>query len=342
MRRRRARRLAFACAALALVAWRLLGDGPSAPVATLPAAEPAGATADSLILEPDAGMAPIYSLLASPRRTLDMTMYELVDPAAESLLATDAARGVRVRVLLDHRLERQRNAAAYDFLRSRGVEVVWSSGRYFATHEKAFVVDGMTAVVMSLNLTDRYYATTRDLAVVDHDRADIAAIETVFDSDLRGDATRTPAGDDLVWSPDQSQADLLALIDGARRSIAVESEELSSQVAIDALIRAARRGVAVSVVMTFDPGWVPALNALAMAGAHVAVLHGESPLYIHAKLLAIDVGTVRGRGFVGSENLADSSLLHDRELGIVLVAPRLVSEVSAVVARDASDGQSWR
>jgi cardiolipin synthase len=340
--RKRVRVTAVLVAAVAVLAWRSAGHEPAAARAELPTSEPAAAASDSLIVEPDDGMAPIYTLLSSPRRTLDMTMYELVDPSAESLLADDAARGVRVRVVLDSRLERQRNLPAYDFLRARGVEVVWSSDRYFATHEKTFVIDETTAVVMSLNLTDRYYATTRDLVVVDHDRRDVVAIESVFEADLRGAATGTPAADDLVWSPGQSQADIVALIDAAHRSVAVESEELSSRAVIDALIDAARRGVAVSIAMTDAPEWEPALTAIAAAGGEVSLMHGETPLYIHAKLLAIDVGTAQARGFVGSENLADSSLLHDRELGVVLVAPSRVDRVAAVIRSDLSDGQRWR
>lgn len=326
---------------MAALAWRTAGHGQPDPSAVLPVAEPAGAAADTLIVEPDDGMAGIYALLASPRHTLDMTMYELVDSTAESLLADDAARGVRVRVVLDRRLEEQRNRAAFDYLRGRGVDVAWSSGRYFATHEKAFVIDGSTAVIMSLNLTSRYYATTRDLAVVDHDPPDVKAIEAVFDADLRGGSIGTPAGDDLVWSPGQSQADLLALIDGAHRTIALESEELSSRPVIDALVAAARRGVTVSIAMTYDPEWVPALDAIAAAGGNVSLMHGESPLYIHAKLVAIDVGTPSARGFVGSENLSAASLLRDRELGVVLVAPSLVDRVATVVSSDLRDGQRW-
>jgi phosphatidylserine/phosphatidylglycerophosphate/cardiolipin synthase-like enzyme len=74
----------------------------------------------------------------------------------------------------------------------------------------------------------------------------------------------------------------------------------------------------------------------------VSVLYGEQPLYVHAKLLAIDAGLPDGRAFVGSENLSDASLLHDRELGIVLVAPDLVDRVDATIAGDLSDGRPWR
>lgn len=338
----RRRRWLLVLLAGALLSWRLL-DAPSrAATAQLPAAEPARAAADRLVVEPDDGMAPIDALLASPRHSLDMTMYELSDPTAEAALAADAARGVRVRVLLDGGLERTRNAPAFDYLRSRGVEVAWSSRRFFATHEKAFVVDHQTAVVMSLNLTARYYATSRDVAVVDHDPADVAAVESVFTADIRGSPSGTPAADDLVWSPGQSEADLLALIGSARRTVAVESEELSSAAVVSALVAASRRGVAVSVVMTYSSDWTPGFDAIVAAGGRVSVLYGEQPLYIHAKLLAIDAGTAAGRAFAGSENLSDASLLHDRELGVVLVAPSLVGRIAATIAADASAGRPWR
>jgi cardiolipin synthase A/B len=345
MRRQDRTRLAVALTVTAAVlvwhsaAHRGAGAGP---VAELPTALPASAVADRLIVEPDAGMGLIDALLASPRRSLDLTMYELVDPQAESILADDEARGVRVRVILDSRLEKSRNSPAYGFLRSRGVDVTWSSGRFFATHEKAFVIDGATAVVMSLNLTSRYYATSRDVAVVDHDPHDVSAIEAVFDADRRGAGVGTPAGDDLVWSPGQSAADFIAMINGAHRSIAVESEELSSEPVVAALVAAAHRGLQVSVAMTYDRDWTASLARIAGAGGRVSLMYGESPRYIHAKLLAIDVGTPQARAFVGSENISDSSLWHDRELGVVLVAPALVDRVADVIRTDLDAGRNWR
>jgi phosphatidylserine/phosphatidylglycerophosphate/cardiolipin synthase-like enzyme len=297
---------------------------------------------DRLIVEPDDGMTAIYDLLRSPRRTLDLTMYELADPAVEAILATDAARGVRVRVILDGRLEHARNAPAYDYLRGRGVAVAWSSPRFFATHEKAFVIDGTTAVVMSLNLAAAYYATTRDAAVVVADPADVAAIESVFAADLGGRPAREAPGDDLVWSPGQSAADLVALIDEAQQRIAVESEELSSPPVIDALAGAARRGVAVTIAMTYRDSWRPAFARLAAAGVRIAVMYGERPRYLHAKFFVTDVGTPRARAFVGSENLSDASLLHDRELGIVVLAPLLVNQLQHVIDADVADGHPWQ
>lgn len=317
------------------------GGGPSGH-AELPSGRVAAAAGDRLIAEPEAGMTPIDRLLASARRSLDLTIYELSDPTVEEILATDAARGVRVRVLLDQRYERRHNTPAAAFLRAHGVDVRWASTRFACTHEKTFVIDDTTAVVMSLNLASSYYPTTRDAAVVDTDAADVTAIDQVFTADFAGHPIRAPDGDDLVWSPDRSQADVLSLIRSARRSVLVESEELSAAPVVSALVTAARRGVAVGLVMTDKSEWHPGFNAITAAGGRVRVLHGETPLYIHAKLLVVDAGQPDARALVGSQNLSTASLDYDRELGVVLTEPRLVSALARLIESDAGHGSLWR
>lgn len=79
-----------------------------------------------LIIEPGAGFSPVYSLINGARHSIDMTMYEFSDTAAEHDLAAAAKRGVRVRVILDRRA-RSVNSDAYSYLRSHRVAVTWSS-----------------------------------------------------------------------------------------------------------------------------------------------------------------------------------------------------------------------
>ena len=58
----------------------------------------------------------------------------------------------------------------------------WASTRVLITHQKSFVIDGKKAVIMTGNLTSRYYSTSRDFAVVDTKDTDVAAIEATFTS----------------------------------------------------------------------------------------------------------------------------------------------------------------
>src|SRR6188472_306215 len=150
-----------------------------------------------LIIEPGAGFSPVYSLINGARHSIDMTMYEFSDTAAEHDLAAAAKRGVQVRVILDRRA-RSVNSDAYSYLRSHRVAVTWSSRHYHYTHQKTVIIDGAKAVIMTANLTSRYYATSRDFLVVDTERADVSAITTVFNADFTAKTVRPRDGSDLI------------------------------------------------------------------------------------------------------------------------------------------------
>ena len=293
-----------------------------------------------LVVEPDAGFGPAYDQMASPTRGLDLVVYELVDPRAEAILAADAARGVRVRVLLDRNLEESANAAAYRYLQARGVSVEWAGPSYAATHEKAMVIDGVRLVVMTANLTARYYADTRDFVVVDGDGADAAAADAAFNADWGGGAAPAGVGDHLVWSPG-SASELEGLIDGARHSLLVENEEMSAPDLLSALTRAARRGVDVQVTMTSSAEWQRAFRQLEAAGVHVAVMAQDAALYVHAKAIVADPGMSDVRFFVGSENFSVASLERNRELGVISGDPTVAAALATVLARDQAAAAPW-
>ncbi len=96
-----------------------------------------------------------------------MTMYELVDPTMVRDLVADDKRHVKVRVILDTNREQSRNEAAFQALRAGGVKVVWADTSYEATHQKTITVDGTESLILSANLTEEYYSTTRDFGVFD-------------------------------------------------------------------------------------------------------------------------------------------------------------------------------
>lgn len=293
--------------------------------------------ADTLLVEPDAGMGPLDAFMGSARRAVDLAMYELADPHAESILVSDAGRGVRVRVILDQRLERARNQAAFTYLSAHGVAVHWAPAADYTFHIKSVCVDGARCAVMTLNLTSRYYANTRDFAVMDSDRADVAAIEETFDHDFGGHSGAPSSGADLVWSPG-STAELADLIGRAGHTVLVYNEELSDPTTVAALAAAARRGVRVEVVMTYQSSWVRNFNALTSAGARVRVLYGERPVYIHAKMVWVDGKRV----FLGSENLSVASLARNRELGLISTDPAILGAAEQAFEHDAASARIWQ
>lgn len=292
----------------------------------------------TLLAEPQAGLGRIYQLITGARHSVDLTMYELIDTTAEGDLVADAGRGVDVRVILDRHLEQSRNQATYRYLTAHGVHVAWAP-ESMTYHQKTLTVDGTTSVVMTLNMVSSDYPGTRDFAVIDTSRADVAAIVTTFNADFagRGKGYSPPDGADLVWSPTNSQGVVLSVIDGARKTLAVENEEMGSSKVTSALVAAAHRGVDVTIVMTSQSSWDSAFGQLVRAGAHVRTYaDSSSVLYIHAKAIVADAGLGDQRVFVGSENFSTASLRRNRELGIVTTQPAVIAAIRATLSGDFS------
>jgi cardiolipin synthase A/B len=287
-----------------------------------------------LLTEPASGIGPIYKLITGAKHSVDLTMYELADPTAETDLAADAARGVDVRVLLDRHLEKSRNTSAYNYLNANRVHVRWAPAST-TYHQKTLTVDNATSVIMTLNLVASDYSGTRDFAVIDTGRSDVAAIVATFNADFAGRAITPPDGADLVWSPTNAKAEVLSVIDGAKHTLAAEDEEMDDPAVTSALAAAARRGVHVTITMTADSEWDQAFTELARAGAHIRLYaDNSSSLYIHAKVIVADGGRSGQRALVGSQNFSVASLGYNRELGILISNAHIVAALSATLARD--------
>lgn len=299
-------------------------------------------TVYALVTEPDQGLTPIYQMLTTAAHTIDMTMYEFVDTQAEWLLVEATGRGVAVRVILDQNLERSENQEAYEYLQSHGVKVVWGDKKYAATHQKTIVTDGSSAAIMTLNLTSRYYANTRDFAVIDTDAHDVTAIEEVFNADFTGAEVTPTAGDGLVWSPAQSSPALLGLIASAKSSLQIESEEMSDSAVVTALMTAAHAGVQVKVTMTYDSSYAANFAKLTTAGVKVSTYSANASLYIHAKTILADYGEKSATAFVGSENFSVASLQSNRELGIVVSDAAILDSLNETLTQDFKGATVWK
>ena len=303
---------------------------------TVQAAGPASAGSGALrvLSEPQAGMSSVYKLITGAKSSVDLTMYELIDTTAESDLAADAKRGVDVRVILDSHLEKSRNTSTYDYLEAHKVHVTWApSGTTY--HQKTLTVDNKTSVVMTLNMVSEDYSGTRDFAVFDTSKSDISAIVATFNADFAHQSITPPDGADLVWSPTNSQAAILAVIDAAKHTLSVENEEMDDSVITSALEADARRGVDVKVTMTADSEWDSAFSALEKAGVHVRTYKdSDDVLYIHAKAVVADAGKSGQQLFAGSENFSHASLRENRELGIRTTNKTVIGAVNEVLADD--------
>jgi len=324
-----ARWLLKLAAVAAVLAAALLSSGAPATATT---AAPAAASLQ-LIAEPQAGIAPFLQRIDGARSSVDLTMYELFDRRIEQALAADAKRGVDVRVLLNsgyYRTPDTKNAQAYSYLAAHGVHVRYSPTYFALTHQKTLTVDGRESVIMTLNF-DGLYASTRDFAILDNQPADVQAITEAFDADYSARRIVASSGTgDLVWSPGNgAETAVLKLLGSATKSIDLEDEEMDYPAATTALCQAARRDVQVRIVMTAEATWDSAFADLRACGASIHLYYGQA-YYVHAKLLLVDGRTA----LVSSQNLSIGSLEYNRELGITVTTPAILTELAADFAND--------
>jgi cardiolipin synthase len=290
-----------------------------------------------LVQYPRAGFGGFYSQIAHSRRTIDMEMYELEDRTAEQELVAAAARGIRVRVLLDRAFsgaEVNRGTAAY--LATHDVEVRWAPQGYIF-HIKTTSFDGTTSDISTANLVSKYYSTTRDAEIIDTDPAQVRATEETFSNDWSAGASGSPGSQTvqapgLIWSPNTgagtAETALVKQISAARHALEFESEELSDPAIYRALATDARRGVSCRIVMTRSSEWDSAFDVVTEAGCRVHLFPDSSTaLYIHEKLILDDPGTQGESLLIGSQNASVTSLTRNRELGILLNRAHGGSEV---------------
>jgi cardiolipin synthase A/B len=300
---------------------------------------PTPAPTYTLVTMPDNGLTAIYNLLSSAAKTIDMTMYELTDTQVTSILTTAASNGITVRVILDQNNEKNNNTTAYNTLSQGGVQVHWANPTYACTHQKTITVDSATSAIMTLNLTPEDYPTTRDFAVITTDTNDIAAIETTFAADFTNAAITPPTGDNLVWSPTNSRASLLGIINNAQTSLLIAQEEMADDQIESALESALQRGISLTLVQENLTGsYTSILQTLAGDGAQIATYSSKTGYYIHAKAILADYGTPQAALFLGSENFSTASLDDNRELGLIFNDPTCMAGVQAAITADYNNG----
>ena len=287
----------------------------------------------SLLILPDQGESAIYSFISSATSSIDMTMYELRDTTVENDLVNREKAGVNVRVILDG-AQKSVNQTAFNTLQAGGVGVTWSSTAFTFTHQKTITVDNDESFISTGNLDTTFYSTSRDYGVFDTDQADVAAVVAVFNADYAKTSITPSDGADLVWSPTDSQSHLLALINGAQHSLDIEQEEFSDTAIVNAIVAAENRGVTVRVVVEDPSSYTSELNEVTAAGGKVVGNTDPNGFYIHAKAIVADYGTSTAKVFLGSENFSDNSLNDNRELGLIISDPAVLSGVESTFNAD--------
>ncbi|MCB0253782.1 MAG: hypothetical protein KDI55_08640 [Anaerolineae bacterium] len=285
-----------------------------------------------LVVLPDAGDEQFMQAIDSAQESIRLKIYLITLDKVVDALKAAAQRGVDVRVMIEPEPQGggESNRAAFEELRSAGIDVRNTPSAFRFSHEKSLVVDDRRAHIMTHNLTYSSFNKNREYEVIVDDPALVAEVARVFDDDW---SRRAPdlTNSLLVWSPVNSRERITALIDGATTSLDLEQNSLLDEDLNDQLQAAARRGVTVRVVT--PPVDNPAdremvqIEGLLAGGVQVAFL--DEP-YVHAKTILADGKTA----LIGSQNFSQTSLDSNRELGIVFDEAAAVNRLAGTFLQD--------
>jgi cardiolipin synthase A/B len=270
----------------------------------------AGMTTSQIWSEPRDGYRPLVRMINKAQTIIFVEVYILTDKRIVHALQRAEAEGVSVYVMLEPhpfgmgtQPQQQR-----DILEASGIPTRWTRPGFQLTHAKFMVFDDRVAVISTANFSRSAFSNNREFLVVDRVRKDVRQISNIF----RADWDRiSPVIDDanLLVSPLSARAKLLQLLERARHSVDIYSEEFAD-LALEKSLADLARKIKIRIILPKNAS-PPAVTYFKQHGVPVREL--KKP-YIHAKALIVD-----GRlAYVGSENFSTASLNDNREVGILL------------------------
>ena len=298
----------------------------SAPTSSASSLPPApvlspGNTA-TLLTEPQVGISPWLHAIAHATRLIEVNDYLLTDRTLIQALRQAAARGVRVRVLIDGHPYHDAGAIATTESAFSGSLVHLKmaparfEGSYAFDHAKYLVADPGTARAVALvgspnGTVSAFGGYNLEDAILSTSPAVTGSLAAVFHADWIGQTAGSAPRRVLVLSPGSQNA-LVAVL-RTSGPIAVMAEEFGNAPALYQAL--AQHGSQARVLVPAALSGSEASRAAALVQAGVQV-HTLATPYVHAKLIVTATQT-----FVGSQNFSTVSLQDNREVGIVLQSP---------------------
>ncbi len=264
-----------------------------------------------VFIEPRAGIAPFIRFIEEARGDLDINAYLATDHKALRAIRGAVDRGVRVQVLVARHPYGGRPRAEIARLNATGAHVRYAprrfSGRYVFDHAK-YMVSGDTAEIGSANLTWSAFHKNREYIWMGRNVAVAQALRAVFSADWQRKVAGPLPRKSLVLAPGATTALVRAIRAPGR--MCIETEELGRDRALLAALRVKGSAVHLLLPSRLSPYDRGIAQIVASYGVHVRYL---AKPYLHAKLIA-GIHTA----FIGSENFSVTSLVHNREVGILL------------------------
>jgi cardiolipin synthase A/B len=261
---------------------------------------------ERVYIDPAARRQAMLDVIERVQQRLVLSLFRCNDSTVLDSLAAALERGVKVEAIVTKRAKggKKRLRKLWQALEEMGAVVHHYADPVVKYHAKYLVADGKTALVATLNPTNKCFTTTWDFVLATEERDVVRSLATLFALDAAGKRVlpRHRISQRLIIGPEGARARMRALLTSARRSIRILDHKLS------------------------DPDLVALLRERRVQGIAVSVIGHQllGSIVPHGKLLIID----ETRAVFGSMAMSARSLDLRREVSIVMDTPAIVRELN--------------
>jgi len=273
-----------------------------------------------LIVQPDAGIAPLRNAITRATRTLDIVIFRFDLKELEDVMAAAVKRGVAVRALIanTNRGGAQRLRKLEQHMLKEGVTVCRTDDDMVRYHGKLMIVDGRAAYILGFNYTSQDLKS-RSFGVIVKSRRIVKELTRLFESDANR-TDYTPRVRDLVISPENARSRLQAFLRKAQVSLDIYDPSVSDDETLALLEKKAAGGVRIRILGSLEKKW-------AKKGFEARPFPGKR---LHVRAIVRD----GRRAFIGSQSLRKLELDKRREVGIIIRDRKIIRRVERVFRDD--------
>lgn len=277
-----------------------------------------GQTEVKLIIQPDAGVAPIAKAIKAAKKTLDIVIFRFDRIEIEKALSQAVDRGVHVRALIAHTNKGGEKTLRKLELRllQAGVTVSRTADDLPRYHGKMMIVDKVLHVY-GFNLTKLDIDESRSFGILTKHPRLVQEAQRLFEADFNRHAY-SPGNPRFVVSPENSRTVLTEFIRSTKKQLLIYDQQVSDSLVQRVLVERAKAGVEIRVIGCLETP---------IEGVKVRKL---ADLRLHVRALVRDGKAA----FVGSQSLRKLELGGRREVGIVAENARIARQIASVFEDD--------
>ncbi len=272
-----------------------------------------------LIVQPEAGVAPIVTAIKQARKSVDILVFRLDRHQITQALEAAVARGVNVRALIAHTNRGGEKSLRKLELRllAAGVTVSRTADDLIRYHGKMMIVDGAVLHVYGFNFTALDIEKSRSFGVITRNARLVAEALKLYEADTARQPYTAGPGERLIVSPENSRERLSKFIKGAKKQLLIYDPNLSDDRILTVLSQKLEEGVDIKVIGKVESKWKLPWEKYPGKRLHIRAIMRDGT---HA--------------FLGSQSLRKLELDKRREIGVVVHDDAVVKQMIAVFAKD--------